>query len=162
MKEYDKNKEPSYLKYWDVNNLYGSAMLMERRYFSLKIFMKNFNNEIDEKYFLEVDVQHPEKLHELHKDFPFLSEKMKTKKVEKLVTSLHDKTEHVINIKNLEQAWKSIPRVCRVIRFNQKAWLKSYIDLKIKLRQKSKRNFEKDFFMFMNNAVFGKTKLWKL
>ena len=29
-------------------------------------FIKNYNEESDEGYFLEVDVQYPEKLHELH------------------------------------------------------------------------------------------------
>ena len=42
-----------------------------------KDFKKNYNEENDEGYFLEVDVQHAEKLHELHSDLPFLPEKMK-------------------------------------------------------------------------------------
>ena len=34
-------------------------------------FTKNFKEESDEGYFLEVDVQYPEKLHELHNNLPF-------------------------------------------------------------------------------------------
>ena len=44
------------------------------------------------------------KLHELHNDLPFLPERMKIEKVEKFVTTLHDKTEYVIHIRNLKQA----------------------------------------------------------
>ena len=66
-------------------------------------FIKNYNEESDEGYFVEVDVQYPEKLHELHNDLLFLPERMKIEKVEKLVTDLHDKTEYVIHIRNLKQ-----------------------------------------------------------
>ena len=75
MKDYDKNNESSYLQYWDVNNLYGWAMsqkLPVNNFEWIKDisqlnedFIKNYNEESDEGYFLEVDVQHLEKLHEL-------------------------------------------------------------------------------------------------
>ena len=67
-------------------------------------FIKNCNEESDEGNFLKVDVQYLDKLYELHNDLPFLPERMKIEKVEKLVANLHDKTEYVIHIKNLKQA----------------------------------------------------------
>ena len=103
MKGYDKNKESPYLKYWDLNNLYGWVMSQKLPVNKFEWiedisqfnedFIKNYNEESDEGYFLEVDVQYPEKLHELHNDLPFLPERMKIEKVERLVTNLRDKTE---------------------------------------------------------------------
>ena len=66
-------------------------------------FIKNCNEESDEGNFLKVDVQYLDKLYELHNDLPFLPERMKIEKVEKLVANLHDKTEYVIHIRSLKQ-----------------------------------------------------------
>ena len=44
-------------------------------------FIKNYKAENDEGYFLKVDIQYLEKLHEVHNDLLFLPERMKTKKV---------------------------------------------------------------------------------
>ena len=61
--------------------------------------MNKYNLESDEENFLEVDVQYPEKLFEVHDNLLFLSERMKIEKVEILVANLHDKTEYVIGIR---------------------------------------------------------------
>ena len=109
MKDYDKNKESSYHKYWDTNNLYdleASHKLPVNNFKWIKDtsqanedFTKSYNEESDKGYFLKVDVQHPEKLHKLLNDLPFLPERMKIGKVEKLVTNLHDRTKYVIHIR---------------------------------------------------------------
>ena len=114
MENYDKNKEWSYLQYWDVNNLYVLPMsqkLPEKKFEWIKDtswfnknFIKKYNEESDKRYFLEIDVQYLKKLHELHNELPFLSERMKIKKVEKLSANLHDKGGHVIHTRNLKQA----------------------------------------------------------
>ena len=78
MIHYDKNKESSYLKYWDVSNLYVWVMSqkstvnefewIEDTSLFNKDFIKNYN---------QVDIQYPEKLHEQHNELSFLQEKMK-------------------------------------------------------------------------------------
>ena len=60
-------------------------------------------------------------------NLPFLPERIKMQKVKKLVANLHDKTEYIIHIRNLKQALKNglvLKKVQRVIKFNQKSWLK--------------------------------------
>ena len=142
MKNYDKNKELSYIQYWDVNNLYGWAMsqklpvnnfewIKDTSQFN-EDFIKNYNEESDEGYFLEVDVQYLEKLPELHNDLSFFPERMKIEKIEKLVVNLHNKTEYVMHITNLKKTLNHrliLKKIHSVIKFNQKAWLKSHIDM---------------------------------
>ena len=106
------------------------------------------NEESDKGYFLEVDVQYPEKLHDLRNDLPFLPERLRIEKVEKLVANLHDRTEYVIQIRNLKQSLNHglvLKKVQRVIIFNQNASLKPYTDMNTNLRKRAKNDFQKDF-----------------
>ena len=126
MKDYDKNRESSYIQYWDINYLYGRAMsqklpvnnfewIKDTSQFN-EDFIKNYNEEGNEGYFLKVDVQYLENLHNFHNDLSFLPERMKIEKVEKLVANFH-----------------------KVIKFNQNGWLKPYSDMNTDLRKKSKK-----------------------
>ena len=170
MKNYNENEESSFLKYLDANNLYVFAMLeplptngfkwMEDLSKIDEDFIKNYNEDSDKGYILEVDIEYPKNLHDLHSDLPFLPERMKIDKCKKLLCNLHDKKNCVVHIRSLKQALNHgliLKKVHRVIQFNQEAWLKPYIDTYIELRKQEKNDFEKDFYKLMNNSVFGKT-----
>ena len=169
MKNYDKNKEFSNIQYLDANNLYGSAMPKKLQANGSKWvkntskideeFIKNYDEDGDKGYILEVEVKYPRKLHDLHTDLPFLPKRMKIDKCKKLVCNLRIKKKYVVHISSLKQALNHDLKlkVHRIIEFNQEEWLKNYIDMDTELRKIAKNDFEKDFFKLMNNAVFGKT-----
>ena len=107
-----------------------------------KCSIQNYNEESNKGFFLEVDVQYPEKFHELFNNISFLPERIKIEKVEKLVDNLHDKTVYFIQIRNLKQTLNHeliLKKIHRMIKFDQKAWLKLCIDMNNKLRQKKKK-----------------------
>ena len=115
---------------------------------------------------LEVNIEYPKMLFNSHKDLPFLPERKKVEKVEKLICSIEDKEKYVIHIRALKQALShelKLKKVRTVIQFNQKAWLKQYIDINTKLRTNAKSEFEINFFKLMNNSILEKQwKMWEI
>ena len=119
---------------------------------------KNFDENTAKGYVLEVYVKYPRKLHQLHSDLPS-SERMKIDKFWKLVYNLYDKKNCAIPIRTLKQALDHgliLGNIHKVTKFNEKTWLKPYIDTSMKLRLKTKNDFQKDCFKLMNNLEFGK------
>ena len=99
MKNFDENKESSYIQYLDANNLYGWAMSQKLPVNGFKWvnneineeFIKNYDENSDKGYILEVDIKYPRKLHGLHSDLSFLPKRMKTDIRKKLVCNLRNK-----------------------------------------------------------------------
>ena len=154
--------EPSkYLTYSDANNLYGAAMSMKLPTHGFKWMNKyELNNLENYSCILEVDLEYPNELHDLHNDYPLAPEQIEVNNVEKLIPNLRDKERYVLHYKKLKQYLDlglELTCIHRGIKFEESEWLKPYIDMNTKLRTKANNNFEKDFFKLMNNSVFGKT-----
>ena len=189
MENFDENKPSKYIMYLDANNLYGWAMSQYLPTGNFKWLTKeqinktnlaNYSEEHDEGLLLEVDLDYPQELHDLHSDFPLAPEKLKVNKnmlseycqkisekfnissgqVHKLITMLGKKEKYVLHYRNLQlylSLGLKLKKVHRVLQFNQSPWLKKYIDFNTNKRTLSSNDFEKNFFKLMNNSVFGKT-----
>ena len=86
---------------------------------------------------------------------------MDINKCKKLVCNLYNKKKicctHKFTKASIKSWIKVKKKIHRIIEFNQKAWLKPYIDMNTELRKLARNDFEKDLFKLMNNSVFGKT-----
>ena len=86
MKDYDKTKPSKFLMYLDANNLYGWAMSQKLPLNGFKDMTNKeleniFNNQIVQVWektpcILEVDLEYPEELHDLHNDYPLCPERI--------------------------------------------------------------------------------------
>ena len=162
MNESFNEKDPSkYIVYLDANNLYGWAMSKPLPIHGFE-WMKVDELETWELYscILEVDLECPENLHDLHNDYPLAPEQIVVNKVSKLIPNLGDKKKYVLHYENFKQYLElglKLTHIHRGIKFKESPWLEKYISLNTKLRTEAKNEFEKDFFKLMNNSVFGKT-----
>ena len=167
MKDFDPAEKSSFIVYLDANNLYGWAMSKPLPVGGFEWMaekeLKNWKRFVDEEgigCILEVDLEYPVELHDFHNDFPLAPERLTLGKVEKLTQNLRDKEKMVLHGKNLAlflSLGMKLKKVRRGLKFQEKNFMKNYIDKNTSLRSQAKNAFEKDLFKLMNNSVFGKT-----
>ena len=189
MKTYNEKLPSKYIMYLDANNLYGWAMSQylptgNFKWLSQKQIEKTNLGEYTENskkgLILEVDLEYPQEMHDLHNDYPLGPEKVKVAKdmlsdcckkiadkfnissglVHKLIPTLNDKEKYILHYRNLQSYLSlglKLKKIHRVLQFGQSPWLKQYIDFNTQKRTHAKNSFEKDFCKLMNNSVFGKT-----
>ena len=178
MKDYDETLSSKYIMYLDANNLYGWAMSQHLptgkfKWLTQKQIDETNLAKYDEKskkgLILEVDLEYPKELHNIHNDYPLASEKVKVSRdmlsnycksiadkynistglVHKLIPTLNNKEKYVLHYRNLQlylDLGLKIINVYRALEFNQSPWLKQYIDFNTQKRTQAKNSFEKDFF----------------
>ena len=157
-----KDIEPSkYITYLDANNLYGWAMSKPLPTHGFK-WMKVSELETWAKHscILEVDLEYPKSLNNLHSHCLLAPEQIEVNKVLKLIPNLGDKKKYILHYENLKKYLSlglRLTHIHRGIKFEESQWLEKYIALNTELRTAAANEFEKDFFKLMNNSVFGNT-----
>ena len=183
MKDYESTKETSSITYLDANNLYGWAMC---QYLPQKDFKWNMTtwtqkqiNDLSNTgvkgYLFSVDLHIPEELHDKFNGYApapesksilkanlnkFQQEDYTQSDITKLITSLEDKKDYIINYRLLKlylSLGVKLVKVNKCLEYTQSNFMEKYIMLNTDLRTKAKNDFQKDFFKLMNNAVFGKS-----
>lgn len=172
--KFDSTLPDKYIIYVDMNNLYGGAQMEYLPIDEFKWIEKtsnDFNNIVSNilsipddssiGYMLEVDLEYPYQIHDLHRDLPFcpIRNPPPNSKIPKLLTTLHDKHNYVLHYRNLKHAINHgliLKSVHRILQFNQSDWLKPYIELNTELRAKATNSFTRNLMKLLNNAVYGK------
>ncbi|GFT43648.1 uncharacterized protein NPIL_360211 [Nephila pilipes] len=185
LESYDEVKPSKYILYLDANNLYGWAMsqfLPTHGFEWIKepVNFMEISDESDIGFILEVDLDYPENLHDLHNDYPLAPETLNVtndmlspyckeiaeknnlniNSCTKLVPNLMSKKRYIVHYRNLKQYVSlglKVAKIHKILKFHQRPWLKKYIDFNTEKRKKAQSLFEKDLFKLLNNAVFGKT-----
>ena len=172
-----------------MNNLYGDAMSQYLPYGGFK--WVKVNNELVNRilnksenslygYFLEVDLNYPEHLYNLHNDFPMAPEKIKIEDemlspysfeikkeydiksggINKLAPNLIAKKNYGVHYRNLQYYLSQgliLKKVHRILEFKQSDWMKPYIDFNTQKRKEATNEADKNLFKLSNNAAYGKT-----
>jgi hypothetical protein len=187
MKDYDASKPSSYIMYGDANNLYGEAMshaLPVGKFQDVVPTLENLHNALaldlegPVGHTVEVDLEYPKELHDLHNAYPLAPERMTVEdsmlssyaerlgetlggtSAPKLVPHLGMRSGYVTDIRYLKMCLDhglKVSAVKRIVRYEQRAFIQPYIDYNTCQRQTSTNDASKNFFKLMNNACYGKT-----
>ena len=101
--EFDSTKDSKFISYLDANNLNGWAMSKKLPTSRLKWLT---DDKLDDwkhlSCILEVDIEYPEDLHDLHNDYPLAPKCVKIGNVEKLEPNPNNKTNYVVHYENFK------------------------------------------------------------
>ena len=163
-KRYSEASKNVNVLYFDMNNLYGCTM---RQYLPISNFkwvknihkieqkLMNIKNNSSTGYVLEVDLEYPKKLHDIHNDYPLAPEKINIPKewlskyclkivnvynittgtVKKLVLNLMNKNNYVIHYRNLKQSLEfgmNLKKMHRILKLKQSDWMRPYFGFNTK------------------------------
>ena len=183
--DYRRDLASKFIAYFDANNLYGWGMCSSLPTGDFRFLDETEVADFDaaaipedgpKGYVLQVDMDYPDSLHDLHNDYPMAPEKIaidddmlspyakafnhKGKPPVKLVPNLMPKTNYVLHLRNLQLYLKHglrLVKIHKILEFSQDAWLKPYVELCTRNRQQAKTETEKNFWKLLVNSVFGKS-----
>ena len=139
---FDPSQPSKFITYLDANNLYGWAMMKPLPVGDFKWMReRELENWKDTPCILEVDLEYPRDLHDLHNDYPLAPERLKIGGVEKLIPNLRDKEKYIVHHENLKlylELGLKVKKIHRGIKFREEAWMRSYIELNTRLRANGK------------------------
>ena len=173
-KRYSEASKNVSILYLDMNNLYGCAMSQYLPISNFKLVKNihkieekliNIKNNCSDGYVLEVDLEYPQELHDIHNDYPLAPEKINiprewlskyclkiasvhnitTGTVKKLVPNLMNKNNYVIHYRNLQQCLElgmKLKKIHKILKFKQSDWMRPYIDFNAQKRTISKNEAE--------------------
>lgn len=175
--------------YIDANNLYGWSMTQVLPISNFKwvsfdkvqcFNVEKIPSDSNIGYILDVDLEYPNYLHNLHNDFPLAPVKGKvmyselspyaksiiekfhmsyTSSTSKLLTTLNHRKRyivHYINLKLYLALGMKLKKVHRILQFNQSSWMKDYVQFNTMKRKEATNSFEKNLFKLMTNSTYGK------
>ncbi|XP_055930792.1 uncharacterized protein LOC129961025 [Argiope bruennichi] len=187
---YNHNEPHKYIISVDVNNLYGFSMTANLPFSNFKwlnheeidkLDIMSITPDAETGYIMEVDLDYPKNLRDMHDDFPLAVEHLNISyenlspyqkqaleknnfkfncKTKKLTPNLFNKRHYVTHYLNLQFYIKQglkLKKVHRVMSFRQRDWLKSYVEFNTLKRKESKNEFDKSFFKLMINSFFGRS-----
>lgn len=134
-------------------------------------------------YILQLDLDYPQHLHNRrpHVNMPLAPEKRcipkdmlspyskqllnklclhRSDKIKKLILTLGHKKNYVVHYRTLQLYLKlglKIKKITKVLAFEQRAWMKDFIDFNSNKRKKAKTNFESNLYKISSNSLYGKT-----
>ena len=173
IESHDNSEESVYIIYLDANNLYGWATTHYLPYGGFKWLSKKEIDKLDLNsifgnspigYILEIDLEDPDELRDLHNDYPLAPEKLEISQdmlskycsdiadeygkkiggVNKLVPNLDNKSKYVIHYRNLQlylSLGMKLTKIHKFLKFRQSDWLKEYINFNTDKRKNAADKF---------------------